>query len=55
MSLYETLASFAQTWGLGLFMVMFLVALVYALRPANSDKFRKAAQMPLIDNEPSDD
>ena len=55
MPLYETLASFAQTWGLGLFMVMFLMALIYALRPANSEKFRKAAQMPLLDKEPSDD
>ncbi len=55
MTVYETLASFAQTWGLGLFMAMFLVVLIYALRPANSDTFRKAAQAPLIDKEPGDE
>lgn len=53
--MYETLSSFAQTWGLGLFVGMFLVALSYALWPGNHDTFRKAAQQPLVDKDPSDD
>jgi cytochrome c oxidase cbb3-type subunit 4 len=53
--MYETLSSFAQTWGLGLFVVMFLVALIYALWPANREKFRNAAHQPLVDKDPLDD
>ncbi len=53
--MYATLSSFAQTWGLGLFVVMFLVALTYALWPGNTKTFRKAARTPLVDKEPSDD
>ena len=54
-AMYTTLSSFAQTWGLGLFIMMFLVALVYALWPANSETFRKAAHQPLVDKDPLDD
>jgi cytochrome c oxidase cbb3-type subunit 4 len=53
--MYAALSSFAQTWGLGLFVMMFLVALVYALWPANRDTFHAAARLPLVDKEPSDD
>lgn len=53
--MYETLSSFAQTWGLGLFVGMFLVALAYALWPGNRDTFRSAAHQPLVDKELSDD
>jgi len=53
--MYETLSSFAQTWGLGLFVAMFLIVLVYALWPGNSDTFRSAAHQPLVDKDPSDD
>ncbi|MFN7056689.1 cbb3-type cytochrome c oxidase subunit 3 [Hyphomonas sp.] len=53
--MYSTLSSFAQTWGLGFFVLMFAVALTYALWPANRDKFRDAASTPLIDKDPSDD
>jgi cytochrome c oxidase cbb3-type subunit 4 len=53
--MYSTLASFAQTWGLGLFVLMFATALTYALWPANRDKFRAAASQPLIDKDPCDD
>lgn len=53
--MYATLANFAQTWGLGLFVAMFLVALAYALWPANAETFRKAAHLPLTDEDPSDD
>jgi cytochrome c oxidase cbb3-type subunit IV len=53
--MYEKLSSFAQTWGLGLFVVMFLVALVYALWPANREKFHNAAHQPLVDKDPLDD
>ena len=53
--MYETLSRFAQTWGLGFFILMFLIALAYALWPSNRDLFRNAAHQPLEDKAPSDD
>ncbi|MDX5361588.1 MAG: cbb3-type cytochrome c oxidase subunit 3 [Alphaproteobacteria bacterium] len=44
---YQTVAGFAQTWGLGFFFLMFLVVLVYALWPKNRDRFERAAHAPL--------
>lgn len=44
---YETVASFAQTWGLLYFVVLFIAVLVYALRPKNRSRFEEAAQIPL--------
>ncbi|MBA4800827.1 MAG: cbb3-type cytochrome c oxidase subunit 3 [Euryhalocaulis sp.] len=49
---YDTLSSFAQTWGLLLFVVIFAVVLAYALWPRNQKKFDKAARMPLDDKKP---
>lgn len=45
--MYETLSSFAQTWGLLLFIALFGAVLVYALRPRNQEKFDEASRMPL--------
>ncbi|MCV6547139.1 MAG: cbb3-type cytochrome c oxidase subunit 3 [Cohaesibacter sp.] len=47
MSTYETLANFAQTWGLLYFVLIFAGVLVYALWPSNKDKFDEASHMPL--------
>jgi len=47
MSTYETLRSFAASWGLAYFAVIFVLALIYALRPSNRDKFEEAARIPL--------
>ena len=47
--MYEALSSFAQTWGLLLFVLLFAGVLVYALWPGNRDRFRRAAHMPLDD------
>ena len=44
---YETMAGFAQTWGLVYFVLIFLGACVYALRPRNRARFEAAAHMPL--------
>lgn len=52
--MYETLSSFAQTWGLGFFVLMFLVAVAYAVWPSNKDKFHAAAHLPLEERDPSD-
>ena len=52
--MYHSLASFAQTWGLGFFVLMFLVAVAYAVWPSNKEKFREAAHLPLEEREPSD-
>lgn len=44
---YETLASVVQTWGTVFFVLMFALALVYALNPKNRTQFDAAAKMPL--------
>lgn len=44
---YATVSYIAQTWGLVLLVVCFVVAFVYALWPGNRDKFKHAAQLPL--------
>jgi cytochrome c oxidase cbb3-type subunit 4 len=44
---YMALASFAQTWGLVYFVVVFLIVLAYALWPSRQQKFDEAARMPL--------
>lgn len=46
-STYLMLASFAQTWGLVYFVVIFLVVLAYALWPSRSKQFDEAARIPL--------
>ncbi|MCW2306465.1 cbb3-type cytochrome c oxidase subunit 3 [Rhodobium gokarnense] len=45
--MYEQLASFAQTWGLVYFVILFAAVLVYALWPSNGKRFRDAARIPL--------
>lgn len=52
---YSLLSSFAQTWGLLYFVIMFGAALAYALWPSNKDTFKAAASIPLQDREPSDE
>ena len=44
---YRAVAEFAQTWGLAYFVVIFLVALAYALWPSRKAQFEEAARMPL--------
>ena len=51
---YNTVAHFAQTWGLVLLVVLFAIAVAYACWPSNRDKFHRAARMPLDDDETSD-
>lgn len=45
--MYEQLASFAQTWGLVYFVLLFVAVLIYALWPGNGKRFRDAANIPL--------
>lgn len=52
---YETLSSFAQTWGMVYFVVIFLGASAYALWPSNGKRFKEAANLPLSDEEPIND
>jgi len=44
---YRALAEFAQTWGLAYFVIVFLVALGYALWPSRQSQFDEAARVPL--------
>jgi cytochrome c oxidase cbb3-type subunit IV len=43
---YHALAEFAQTWGL-YFVGLFVLVLIYALRPSRKPQFDEAARMPL--------
>lgn len=52
---YDALSSFAQTWGLLYFALIFACAVAYALWPSNARKFRKAAEIPLNEKEREDD
>lgn len=49
--MYEILSSFAQTWGMLLFVALFLGALTYALWPKNQDRFDRAASAPLNESD----
>ena len=44
---YQTVSEFAKTWGLVYMVVLFVGALIYALRPSAKKKFDEAARMPL--------
>jgi len=44
---YNTIAEFAQTWGLVYMMVLFAGVLIYAFRPGAKKTFDRAAQIPL--------
>ena len=44
---YESVAHFAQTWGLLYLVLLFVGVLAYALWPGNAEKFKRAARMPL--------
>lgn len=47
MATYESVARFAQTWGLIYFFVIFVGVLVYALWPKNKRSFDEASRIPL--------
>jgi cytochrome c oxidase cbb3-type subunit 4 len=40
---YQDAVTFAQSWGAVYFLLMFVVAFVYALWPSNANRFRDAA------------
>jgi len=44
-------AHYAQTAGLVLLTICFVIAVIYALWPSNRQKFRKAARTPLEDDD----
>lgn len=48
---YQTLAHFAETWGLVFLFVLFVAAVAYALWPTNKKRFEEAALMPLQDDQ----
>jgi cytochrome c oxidase cbb3-type subunit 4 len=48
---FETVNSFAHSWGAIYFVVMFLGALVYVFWPRNKATFDKAARTPLEEDE----
>lgn len=53
--MYEFLSSFAQTWGLLLFIAGFGAIVTYALWPRNQAKFDRFARLPLEEAGPLPD
>ncbi|MFQ5562786.1 MAG: cbb3-type cytochrome c oxidase subunit 3 [Parvularculaceae bacterium] len=49
--MYETLSHFAQTAGLLLFILAFVLVLIYALAPGNRKNFERASRIPLEDED----
>ena len=49
--IYTSLAHFAQTWGLVLFVVGFGAVVVYALSPSRKKQFEDAAKLPLEEDD----
>lgn len=52
--MYEAISRFAGTWGLVALVVLFLIAVAYALWPSQKDKFEKAKRLPLEDDDNKD-
>lgn len=50
--MYEILSGFAQTGGLLLFVLAFVLVLIYALSPRNRKSFDEARRIPLDEEEP---
>jgi cytochrome c oxidase cbb3-type subunit 4 len=50
MSTYETLRAFTASWGLAYFVLIFIVAVVFALLPSRKRAYDEAAQIPLKDD-----
>ncbi len=44
---YQSVATFAQTWGLVYMVVLFAGVLIYAFRPGAKKTFEEAAKTPL--------
>lgn len=53
--MYEFLSSIAQTWGLLLFILAFILVLIYALNPRNKKKFDDAKNIPLDEEDDVDE
>lgn len=47
----DSLSTFAQTWGLLYFVLLFAGVVAYALWPSNRQKFDRAARLPLEGDE----
>ena len=47
---HAAMSHFAQTYGLAFMVLLFAVALAYALWPKKRETFRRAARLPLEDD-----
>lgn len=48
---YDTISTFARSWGLVYLMALFAGVCLYACWPRNKEKFDQAARMPLDEDE----
>jgi len=53
-SMHVFLSNLAQTFGLLLFILAFVLVLIYALAPGNKSKFDRASQLPLEEDTEND-
>ena len=54
MEVYEQLRHFADSWGLVLLTVVFVSALVWAVRPGGRNTYREQAEIPFKHDERKD-
>ena len=47
---YKALTSFAASWGMAYFIIVFFMAVAYALWPSKRDLFDHAARIPLSED-----
>ncbi|GAB4127069.1 MAG: hypothetical protein Tsb008_19030 [Rhodothalassiaceae bacterium] len=53
--MYEHISRIAGTWGLLFLLVLFAAAVLYALWPGNRDKFERARNLPLEEDDLSEE
>jgi cytochrome c oxidase cbb3-type subunit 4 len=51
---YQTLRTFADSWGLLFMVIVFVAVVIYTFRPGSKKKADKIAQIPLKDDESPD-
>lgn len=50
MNFFESITHLSQVFSLGYFVLLFVLALAYALWPRNGETFNEAARLPLEDD-----
>ncbi len=47
---YEAVAHFAQSWGLIYFFAVFVIVVLFVMRPSRKKRYEQAARLPLSED-----